>query len=142
MDDEFIKIQTWQIMVGIGKSIEDAKAEYAYFDELYKHSGVLEEYLAHMRAVQLSYLIDETMFIEDRKVLVEGMIFANKALSILENDKESILLTSKEKIKQIKDAYNEFKENGKYSNYDEFDDHTFKRGIKKYVKRYCQINKQ
>lgn len=69
------------------------------------------------------------------------MLFANKALIALDNDNESSLLTSKEKIKQIKEAYNEFKKIGKYSDYDEFEDSIFEREIKKYVKRYCKNNK-
>lgn len=137
MEYEFIKVQTWQIMISIGKEIDDTKAEYAYFDELYKHMEKYE-YLTHIRAVQLSYLVDSTMFIEDRKIFVEGMVFASKALNILDNNKESSLLTKKEKIKQIKGAYEEIKKDGKYSNYNEFDDCNFKRGIKKYVKRYCK----
>ena len=138
MDEEFLKIQIWQIMCGSGKSLDEAKAEYAYFNELYKHVGGLTEYLTYMRATQLSYLLDSTMFIEDRKILVEGMIFANNALIILDDDKESLLLSTKEKIKQIKDAYEEFKQSSKYSSYDEFEDSIFKQGIKKYVKRHCK----
>lgn len=123
------------------KSIDAAKAEYAYFDELYRHKGSFVEYLTSMKSVQLSYLIDPTMFLEDRVILIEGMLFANKALIALDNDNESSLLTSKEKIKQIKEAYNEFKKIGKYSDYDEFEDSIFEREIKKYVKRYCKNNK-
>ena len=142
MGEEFIKIQTWQVMCGVGKSIEEAKAEYAYFNEIYKYKGDFTDYLISMRAVQFSYLVDATMYIEDRLVLIEGMLFANKALSVLENDDDSVFLTTKERIKQIKDVYKELKQSDSiYSEYDEFDDYIFKKGIKKYVKRYCKNNK-
>lgn len=139
MEEELIKLQTWQILCDAGKSIDKAKAEYAYFNELYKCSGDFIDYLTHMRAVQLSYLIDNFMYLDDRAIFVEGMLFANKALNALNSDVESMMLTPKQKIHQIKEAYEEFKELGiKYGEYDEFDDSVFRKGIKKYVKRYCK----
>lgn len=138
MDEELIKIQTWQIMCNVGKSVEQAKAEYAYFAELYRYQGDFIDYATSIRSVQLSYIIDPSILIEDRAVLVEGMIFASRALIELDKDDESLYLTPKEKVKQIKEAYEEFKKMGKYKGYDEFDDDIFKQGIKKYVKSFCK----
>lgn len=139
MDKEFIKIQTWQIMSEALKSIDEVKAEYAYFDALYEFNDLVE-YMTCMRAVQLSYMIDTTMFLEDRAIMVEGMLFANKVLTVLDEEKESIFLTPKEKIHQIKDIYEELRNIGKYKKYDDFENDIFKRGIKKYVKRHCKRN--